>query len=163
MSATLRWLALGAAVTLLDQATKQLVSRMLAAGEAVTVAPFFDLVHVRNPGAAFSFLSDAPGWQRELFIAIALAAIVWIVYLLHKHARETLFCLALALILGGAAGNLIDRVAFGAVIDFLDFHLGGHHWPAFNAADSAITCGAALLIWDSLRRPAADRDRAGTA
>ena len=106
---------------------------------------------VHNPGAAFSFLSSAPGWQRELFIAIAVIACAWVIYLLRKYPRQTLFCFALSLILGGAIGNAIDRVLFGAVVDFLDFHAAGFHWPAFNLADAAITCGALLLVWEGLR------------
>jgi signal peptidase II len=117
----------------------------------LSLTPFFNLVLVLNPGAAFSFLSDQPGWQRGLFIAIALAASVWIVYLLVKHPRERVFALALTLVLAGALGNVIDRILVGAVVDFLDFHAFGWHWPAFNVADSAITCGAVLLAWDALR------------
>ena len=147
----IRWLALAAVLAALDQLSKFAVARILTAGVNIEVAPFFNLVLVRNRGAAFSFLSSAAGWQRELFIAIALIASAWIVYLLRRYSRQTLFCFALSLILGGAIGNVIDRVLFGAVIDFLDFHVAGYHWPAFNVADSAITCGAALLVWDSLR------------
>jgi signal peptidase II len=146
------WLVLSAAVMMLDQISKQLMQTALVAGQSVRVTPFFDLVLVFNPGAAFSFLSSAPGWQRELFIGIALAASVVIVFLMRKHARDRLFCLGLGLILGGALGNVVDRLRLGAVVDFLYFHLGQYYWPAFNLADSAITCGAALLIWDSLRR-----------
>jgi signal peptidase II len=135
----------------LDQLTKYLIARSFAPGESVTLTPFFNLVLVFNPGAAFSFLSDQPGWQRGFFIAIALAASAWIVYLLAKHPRERLFAAALALVLAGALGNVIDRILVGAVIDFLDFHAFGWHWPAFNVADSAITCGAVLLAWDALR------------
>ncbi|MDO8598343.1 MAG: signal peptidase II [Sulfuricaulis sp.] len=147
----IRWLALAALITTLDQLTKVAIARVLTVGGNVELAPFFNLVLVYNRGAAFSFLSSASGWQRELFIAFALVAAVWIVYLLRKYPRQTLFCLALSLILGGAIGNVIDRVLFGAVVDFLDFHAAGHHWPAFNLADSAITCGAVLLIWDGFR------------
>ena len=147
----IRWLALAAVIAALDQLSKFAVARILTAGVNIEVAPFFNLVLVRNRGAAFSFLSSASGWQRELFIAIALIASAWIVYLLRRYSRQTLFCFALSLILGGAIGNVIDRVLFGAVIDFLDFHVAGYHWPAFNVADSAITCGAALLVWESLR------------
>jgi len=147
----IRWLALAAVIAALDQLSKFAVARILTAGVNIEVAPFFNLVLVRNRGAAFSFLSSAAGWQRELFIAIALIASAWIVYLLRRYSRQTLFCFALSLILGGAIGNVIDRVLFGAVIDFLDFHVAGYHWPAFNVADSAITCGAALLVWESLR------------
>jgi signal peptidase II len=109
-------------------------------------------VLAHNSGAAFSFLNDAGGWQRWLFSMIAIAAALWIVRLLRKHAAETLFCLALALVLGGALGNLIDRVSYGYVVDFLDFHWLGWHFAAFNIADSAITAGAILLVWDSLQR-----------
>lgn len=147
----IRWLALAALLAALDQLSKFAIARMMASGAGIEIAPFFNLVLVYNPGAAFSFLASASGWQRELFIALALAAVVWIVYLLRKYPRQTLFCCELSLILGGAVGNVIDRVAHGAVIDFLDFHLAGYHWPAFNLADSAITCGAALLVWESLR------------
>jgi signal peptidase II len=147
------WLALSAGVIALDQFTKHLAQQALTYGRSVEVAPFFNLVLVYNPGAAFSFLSSAPGWQRELFIGIALAASGLIMYLLRKHAQDRMFCFALALILGGALGNLIDRVLLHAVVDFLDFHLMGRHWPAFNLADSAITLGAGVLIWDTLRRP----------
>ena len=147
----IRWLALAALLVALDQLSKFAVTRTLTYGASVEIAPFFNLVLVHNPGAAFSFLSSASGWQRELFIAIALVAAVWVIYLLRKYPRELLFCLALSLILGGAIGNLIDRVLLDVVIDFLDFHAAGYHWPAFNLADSAITCGAVLLVWESLR------------
>ncbi len=146
-----RWLALAAALVVFDQASKFAITRALGAMGNVEITPFFNLVLVYNQGAAFSMLSDAPGWQRGLFIAIALVASAWITYLLAKYPRQTLFCSALSLVLGGAIGNLIDRLTIGAVADFLDFHAAGYHWPAFNVADSAITCGAALLIWDALR------------
>jgi signal peptidase II len=144
-----KWLALSALIVVADQLAKYAAVQFLAAGKAVAVTPFFNLVLVYNSGAAFSILSDAAGWQRGFFIAIAVIASAWIVYLLRKYPRERLF--ALALVLAGAVGNVIDRVLIGAVIDFLDFHALGYHWPAFNVADSAITCGAALLIWDALR------------
>ena len=147
----LKWLGLSALVVVLDRVTKLAVLRTFTLHESVEVTPFFNMVFVYNRGAAFSFLSDAGGWQRELFIAIALAAAVWIAWLLRKHPSQTLFCLALSLILGGALGNVIDRVLYGAVVDFLDFHLFGWHWPAFNVADMAISCGAVLLVWDALR------------
>jgi len=120
-------------------------------GEGIALTSFFNLVHARNTGAAFSFLANEGGWQRFFFIGIATAASILIVYLLRKHAEERGFCLALSLVLGGALGNLIDRVRFGYVVDFLDFYYAGWHFPAFNVADSAISIGAALLIWDSLR------------
>jgi signal peptidase II len=146
-----KWLSIAAVVLILDQATKYIVARTFQLHEAMEITPFFNLVLVYNRGAAFSFLSDAAGWQREFFMAIALAASAWIAWLLRKHAAETLFCLALSLVLGGALGNVIDRALIGAVVDFFDFHAFGYHWPAFNVADSAITCGAVLLIWDALR------------
>jgi signal peptidase II len=156
-----KWLALACVILLLDQVTKYVVTAALRLGERIEVTPFFNLVLVYNPGAAFSFLSDASGWQRWFFVALALAASVWIVYLLHRHPAQKLFCLALSLVLAGAVGNVIDRLLFGAVIDFLDFHAFGWHWPAFNVADSAITCGACLLVWDGLRSQGA-APRAGS-
>ena len=146
-----KWLTLAAAIVAADQLAKVAAVQYLAANQAVAVTSFFNLVLVYNAGAAFSFLSDAAGWQRLLFIAIAAVASVWIVYLLRRYPHQRLFALALSLVLAGAIGNLIDRIRVGAVIDFLDFHALGYHWPAFNVADSAITCGAALLIWDALR------------
>ena len=146
-----RWLALAALLVALDQLSKFAIARVLAAGHGIEVTPFLNLVLVHNRGAAFSFLASAAGWQRELFIAIALIAAAWIVFLLRRHPQQILFCFALSLILGGALGNVIDRMLSGAVIDFMDFHVAGYHWPAFNVADSAITCGAGLLVWDSLR------------
>jgi signal peptidase II len=151
MRDTGKWLALAALIVAADQLAKYAAVQGLAAGKAVEVTSFFNLVLVYNAGAAFSILSDAAGWQRALFIAIALIASAWIVYLLRKYPHQRLFALALSLVLAGAVGNVIDRILIGAVIDFLDFHALGYHWPAFNVADSAITCGAALLIWDALR------------
>lgn len=146
-----KWLALACGILLADQLTKYAVLQYFTVGKVIEITPFFNLVLVYNKGAAFSFLSDASGWQREFFIAIALIAAVWIIYLLRRYRQQTLFCLALSLVLAGALGNVIDRILFGAVVDFLDFHAYGYHWPAFNVADSAITCGAALLIWDGFR------------
>ncbi len=151
----IRWLTIAAVLVILDQLSKFAITRWIAYGSGVEITLFFNLVLVHNKGAAFSFLSSAAGWQREFFISIAVVASIWVVFLLRRHPREVLFCFALSLILGGAIGNVIDRVWLGAVIDFLDFHAAGYHWPAFNLADSAITCGAALLIWESLR-PRAD-------
>jgi signal peptidase II len=144
------WLALAVVVALADQAGKSAIGAQLRLGEVREVTGFFNLVLAYNRGAAFSFLSDAGGWQRELFIAIAVVATALIVVLLAKHAGERLFCAGLALILGGALGNLWDRVALGHVVDFLDFHAFGWHFWAFNLADSAITVGAGLLILDGL-------------
>jgi signal peptidase II len=151
MPKLLRWLGLALLVILLDQITKAVVVSHFAFGESVRVTSFFDLVLAHNTGAAFSFLAGAGGWQRWFFTAIAMVAVVVIIYFLRKHADEPRFCLALSLILGGAIGNLIDRVALGHVVDFLLFHYGGFLWPAFNVADSAITVGAVLLAWESLR------------
>jgi signal peptidase II len=148
------WLALSAVVVVLDQLTKQWVTQSLGLREVVPVMSSFNLVLAHNAGAAFSFLAGAGGWQRGFFIGIAVVAAVVIVYLLRKHHGEKLFSLALALILGGALGNLIDRIQFGHVVDFLDFYVQTWHWPAFNVADMAITAGAGLLIWDSLKKPA---------
>jgi signal peptidase II len=146
------WLAVSIGVVVIDQLTKHAIQQVVTFGSPRRVTSFFDLVLVYNPGAAFSFLSTAPGWQRELFIVIAAVASILIVFLLRRNAADRLFCVALSLILGGALGNLIDRILLGAVVDFLHFHVAQYYWPAFNVADSAITCGAALLIWDSLRR-----------
>jgi signal peptidase II len=146
-----RWLAVALVVILLDQLSKAAISSHFNFNESLAVTPFFNLVLAHNMGAAFSFLNDAGGIQRWLFIAIAIVASVWIVWLLRKHQSQKLFCFALAFILGGALGNLIDRIAYGYVVDFLDFHWGSYHFAAFNLADSAITCGAGLLIWDSFK------------
>jgi signal peptidase II len=147
------WLGIAALVVLLDQLTKIVVERMFVYGEQKVITSFFNLVLAYNPGAAFSFLSDQGGWQRYFFTAIAIGAVGFILYLLRKHAGQRLFCWALALIMGGAIGNAIDRVAYGHVIDFLDFHFGSlGHFPAFNLADSAIVLGVSLFIYDELRR-----------
>lgn len=152
-SSLLPWLGIAAIVILLDQVSKITVARLFAYAEERVVTSFFNLTLVYNPGAAFSFLRDAGGWQRYFFTGIAVAASLFILYLLKKHAGQRLFCWALALILGGAVGNVIDRIAYGHVIDFLDFHIKGWgHFPAFNLADSAIFLGAALFILDELRR-----------
>lgn len=146
-----RWLLLAGVVIALDQTSKAAITRHLVYGEALVITPFFNLVLTHNTGAAFSLLHDAGGMQRWLFSLIAVVASAWIVWLLRKHQAQRLFSLALALILGGALGNLIDRIAYGYVVDFLDFHWAGWHFAAFNVADAAITCGAALLIWDGLK------------
>lgn len=146
------WLGMAAVVVLLDQVTKITMSRLLAYGQSEPVTSFFNLVMVYNPGAAFSFLANSGGWQRWFFSALALAVSIFIVWMLNRNASQRMFCWSLSLILGGAVGNLIDRLAYGHVIDFLDFHVGGWHWPAFNVADAAITIGAALFVLDELRR-----------
>ncbi|MBA4144009.1 MAG: lipoprotein signal peptidase [Nitrosospira sp.] len=145
-------LSLALAVLVLDLITKRWVEATLFHGEQIPLTGFFNLVLTYNAGAAFSFLSDAGGWQRWFFSAIAIGASILIIYLLRKHASEKLFCIALSLILGGALGNLWDRITLGHVVDFLDFHVAGYHWPAFNIADSAIFLGAFGLIVDSFRR-----------
>ncbi|MDP1593703.1 MAG: signal peptidase II [Gallionella sp.] len=144
-----RWLGLAALVVVLDQISKLWISSHFVYLESVRILSVFDIALLHNAGAAFSFLSDAGGMQRWLFTAIAVIASVVITLLLRKHAGETLFALALSLILGGALGNLIDRLAYGYVIDFLLFHWNEHYFPAFNVADAAISCGAFLLIWES--------------
>jgi len=146
------WLALAAAVIALDQTTKTAIERAFQFGDSTPITSFFNLVLTYNKGAAFSFLSAASGWQGTLFTFVGIAASCLIVWLLMRHARQKLFSTALALILGGALGNVIDRLTYGHVIDFLDFHLGGWHFPAFNVADSAIVCGAGLLILEELLR-----------
>ena len=149
-------LAVAAVLVIADQWTKLAISSNLRYGESVSITSFFNLVLVYNRGAAFSFLSDAGGWQRVFFIGITCAAIIVLTWLIAKHHEEKLFRWGLTLILGGAIGNLIDRIAYGHVIDFLDFHWAGWHFWAFNVADSAISVGAALLILDSFRpRPPA--------
>ena len=146
----LKWLGVAFAVIVADHLTKWWVSSTLDYQEAIPVLPFFSLVLVHNTGAAFSFLADAGGWQRWFFIAIGLVATVIIVRLLKQHAQQPQLAFALALVLGGALGNVIDRVVLGHVVDFLYFHYQDFAWPAFNVADSAISVGATLLIWDSL-------------
>lgn len=158
MARAARWLGLSAVIVALDQLTKTWIAAAIAQGETLTLAPFFDLVRVYNRGAAFSFLSDASGWQRWFFIVLAGAISVWLVVLIARHRAETALPLSLALILGGAVGNLIDRLNHGAVVDFLYFHIGRWGWPAFNAADSAITLGIAVILISQLRGrgPASD-------
>ncbi len=146
------WLVIALVVVLLDQASKITMSHFLLYGQSEAITSYFNLVMVYNKGAAFSFLSDQPGWQRYFFTGVSLIASLFILWMLRRHPTQHLFCWALALILGGAIGNLIDRIAYGHVIDFLDVHVGGWHWPAFNVADSAITLGAILFVLDEFRR-----------
>ena len=146
------WLAIAALVLVLDQLTKITIVRLFSYGESLAVTSFFNLVLVYNKGAAFSFLSTESGWQRYLFTALGIAAALFITFLLKRHAGQRMFCTALALILGGAIGNVIDRIAYGHVIDFLDIYVRNWHWPAFNIADSAICVGAVLFVIDELRR-----------
>ena len=155
------WFGLAALIVVADQLTKWAVLAAFAPGERLPLTGFFNLVLVFNKGAAFSLLAAAPGWQTPLFVAIAAVAIVVVSVLLARSSGDPLVCGGLALILGGALGNLIDRLRYGQVVDFLDFHAFGWHWPAFNVADSAITIGAGLLIFDSLLRRAANGERGG--
>ena len=149
-SALTKWLAIAFAVIVADLLSKWWVTSSLDYQEAIPVLPFFSLVLVHNTGAAFSFLANAGGWQRWFFIAVGVLATIIIVRLLKRHGHERRLAFPLALVLGGALGNVIDRVVLGHVVDFLYFHYRGFAWPAFNVADSAISIGAALLIWDSL-------------
>ena len=148
------WLWLAGVFILLDQISKWVVLGTLQPGETRYVAPFWNWVLTFNPGAAFSFLSDAGGWQRWFFTLLALGVSGWIVIMLRQHRNEFRLSLALTLVLGGAVGNVIDRLRFGAVVDFIQWHVAGYYWPAFNLADSAICLGAALLLLDQLRSKA---------
>ena len=150
----LKWLGVSAVVIAFDLWTKHLVESAFFYGEHLAITPFFDLVLFFNEGAAFSFLAGAGGWQRLFFSAIALIASGVIIHLMRKYPQQKLFCFALALILGGALGNLYDRVTLGHVVDFLFFHYQTYYWPAFNLADSAIFCGVVLLLWEEFRKPA---------
>jgi signal peptidase II len=146
----LRWLWLTLLCLLLDQVSKHVVAGSFDLYESISVLPIFSITYVHNPGAAFSFLADQDGWQRWFFTAIAtIASVVFIIWLAKTPKSQTLLGIAFALMLSGAMGNLIDRALFGYVIDFLDFHWSGNHFPAFNIADSVIFIGAALMILDS--------------
>jgi signal peptidase II len=148
----LPWLALALLILFLDQLSKIAIERTFEYGDVRPVTSFFNLVLTYNKGAAFSFLANAGGWQDEFLTFVGVGASLFILYLLARHGHQRLFSVALAMILGGAIGNVIDRIVYGHVIDFLDFHWSGWHWPAFNLADSAIVGGAALLILDELFR-----------
>ena len=146
------WLGWAAIVLIIDQFTKTLILGYYRLGDHTPVTAFFNIVRAHNTGAAFSFLADHSGWQRWLFTAIGVAAAVFILWMLKRHAGQKLFSFAMASILGGAIGNVIDRMMHGYVVDFLDFYVGNWHFPAFNVADSAITLGAICLVLDELRR-----------
>jgi len=147
----LRWLLLSLAVVVLDQVSKQMIVASFMLYESLEILPVFNLILVYNEGAAFSFLSDQPGWQRWFLAGVAtVVTLVMIVWLRGLKQHERLTAMALGLIIGGAVGNLIDRVLFGHVIDFLDFHFGQYHWPAFNVADSAISIGVAIMLYEIL-------------
>lgn len=140
------WLAVSILVIVLDQITKLTVVSQMRFGEAIPVTSFFQLVHVYNPGAAFSFLANQGGWQRWFFVILAVLICGWLFVMLRQHQHERALPLAFSLIIGGAIGNVIDRLVHGAVVDFLYFHIGRHGWPAFNLADSAITLGVIIML-----------------
>ncbi len=146
------WLGLALILLIADQFTKVLILGYYQLGDSTYVTSFFNVVRVHNTGAAFSFLASASGWQRWFFTAIGIAAALFILWMLKSHSGQKLFSFALACILGGAVGNVIDRTLHGYVVDFLDFHYAGWHFPAFNVADSAITIGAICLVLDELLR-----------
>jgi signal peptidase II len=153
---TYRCFGISAVVVALDLYTKHLVQKAFEFGEHFTVNTYFDLVRYHNEGAAFSFLANAGGWQKWFFTGISVVAAVVIIYLMIKNNAQKLFCVGLSLVLGGALGNLYDRVTLGYVVDFLFFHYQQFGWPAFNVADSAICVGVGLLLLDSLKRPKTD-------
>lgn len=153
------WLSWALVIIVVDQLTKAYFDGNMQYAERWPILPFFDFTLLYNPGAAFSFLAAEQGWQRWLFTVIALGAIGLILHLLRRHPGQTLFCTALTLILGGAVGNLIDRILHGHVVDFLLFHWNAWHFPAFNVADIGITCGAILLVLDEILRLRRDRAR----
>ena len=148
----LPWLAIALLIILLDQFTKTLIIGNFQLGDSRTVTSFFNVVRVHNAGAAFSFLAGASGWQRWFFVGLGTVATVFIVWMLRNHGGQRMFSWALSLILGGAIGNVIDRLLHGHVIDFIQLHAAGWYFPSFNIADSAITVGAVLLILDELLR-----------
>jgi len=152
-----RWLLLSAAVAAADLATKAWVSSAFRTGEVHVVTPFLNLVLWHNPGAAFSFLAGAGGWQRWFFVGVTLAVSAVLLAMLRKSGGNRLLAAALALVLGGAAGNLWDRLTLGHVVDFIQVHAAGYYWPAFNVADSAITVGVVLILWDGFREARAAR------
>ncbi len=147
----MRWLLVSLAIVVADLATKAWVSAAFEPGEVLEVTPFFNLVLMHNAGAAFSFLAGAGGWQRWFFTAVTIAISIAILVMLRRRQDEIPLAPALALVLGGALGNLWDRLTLGHVVDFVQLHAAGYYWPAFNVADSAITIGVAILVWDSLR------------
>jgi len=146
------WFAFSIVLVLIDQISKLWIVGSYQLGESHAITSFFNVVRVHNQGSAFSFLADASGWQRWFFTALGVSAAILIIWMLKNHPGQRLFCLALACILGGAIGNVVDRVLYGYVVDFLDFHWLGMHFPAFNVADSAISLGAGGLILDEFLR-----------
>jgi len=148
----LRYLVIAIVTLALDQLSKWSALSNLQLGVPEAVFPFMNWLLLFNPGAAFSFLAQSSGWQRWFFIVLGLAASAYILWLLRKSVDDKMLCWALSLILGGALGNVLDRIMYGAVVDFIDLHYANWHWPAFNIADSAICIGAALIIWVELRK-----------
>ncbi len=146
------WLSVALLVIVLDQLTKVLIMRAFNYGDSHYLTSFFNIVRAHNTGAAFSFLAGAAGWQRWFFVGLGLVATAFIGVMLKRHGHQALFSLALSLILGGALGNVIDRLLHGYVVDFIQVHWADWYFPSFNVADSAITVGAILLIWDEMRR-----------
>ncbi|WP_349743081.1 signal peptidase II [Roseateles cavernae] len=146
------WLGIALLIIVLDQFSKTLILGHFQLGDSRHVTDFFNVVRVHNTGAAFSFLAGASGWQRWFFVGLGAVATVFITVMLRRHGHQTLFAWALSLILGGAIGNVVDRLLHGYVVDFIQLHWGGWYFPSFNVADSAITVGAVLLIWDEIRR-----------
>ncbi len=148
----LPWLGIALAVLLLDQLSKAVIVHQFQLGESRYVLSFFNWVRVHNSGAAFSFLAGASGWQRWFFVGLGSVATLFMLHLLRQHSGQRLFCWALSLVMGGAVGNVVDRLLHGHVVDFIQLHWRGWYFPSFNVADSAITVGAVLLILDELRR-----------
>ena len=151
------WLGWALLILVADQVTKTLILDSYRLGDATTITSFFNIVRAHNTGAAFSFLAQAGGWQRWFFTGFGVLAALFIVWQLRAHPGQKLFSFALASILGGAVGNVLDRMMHGYVVDFLDFHMAGWHFPAFNVADAGITIGAVLLIVDELLRVRRER------
>jgi signal peptidase II len=147
-----RWAIIAALLVGLDQLSKLIIVNTYALGQFTIVTSWFNIVRVHNSGAAFSFLADAGGWQRWFFIGLGVIAVGYLGYLIYRHARQVWFSSAATLIIAGAIGNTIDRLSYGYVVDFIDWHVSGWHWPAFNLADSFITVGAILFILDEIRR-----------
>lgn len=146
-----RHFGVAVAAVVIDQASKYAIAQSLNLGESVTLTPFFNIVHVLNPGAAFSFLAEAGGWQRCFFITLGTVISFGLSIVLYRGVADRREALGYSLLLGGALGNVIDRILGGGVIDFLDVHVAGWHWPAFNVADIAINAGVGVLLWASLR------------
>ncbi len=147
----LKYIVIAFLIVILDLISKQWIFNHLDFGSALVITPFFNIVHFQNTGAAFSFLSESSGWQRYFFIVVSMIAIVIIIQLMRERLKQPLLCLALAFILGGAIGNLCDRSFYGFVIDFIYVHYEAYYWPAFNVADSFISIGVALILYDAFK------------